>query len=72
MIFNIELDDTEHIPAEINVLLEQFGPDGTCYEDSHVVDLLQQDVDQDELLPLLRQIEQDWEIDQEKGSQRGM
>jgi hypothetical protein len=37
-----------------------------------VVDLLQQDVDQDELLPLLRQIEQDWEIDQEKGSQRGM
>jgi hypothetical protein len=37
-----------------------------------VVDLLQQDVDQDELLALLRQIEQDWEIDQEKECQHGM
>jgi len=54
------------------VLLEQFGPDGTCYEDSRVVELLQQDVDQDELLALLRQIEQDWEIEQEKERQRGM
>lgn len=54
------------------MLLEQFGPDGTCYEDSRVVELLQQDVDQDELLALLRQIEQDWEIEQEKERQRGM
>ena len=43
------------------MLLEQFGPDGTCYEDSRVLDLLEQDTDQDKLLALLHQIEQDWE-----------
>ena len=43
-----------------------------CYEDSRVVDLLGQDVDQDELLDLLRHIDQDWEADQEKARQQGM
>ena len=54
------------------MLLEQFGPDGTCYEDSRVLDLLEQDTDQDKLLALLHQIEQDWEIGQEKDHQHGM
>jgi hypothetical protein len=53
------------------VLLEQFGPDGSCYEDSRVVDYLEQDVDQDKLLTLLHQIERDWEIGQEKDRQHG-
>jgi hypothetical protein len=53
------------------VLLEQFGPDGTCYEDTRVIDYLDQDVDQETLLLLLRQIEQDWEQGQEKDRQCG-
>jgi hypothetical protein len=65
-------DDHRSVEDEIASLIQQFGQDGTCYEDSRVVDMLNGDhVDQDRLLELLRCIQQDWTKDQ-GSTDRGM
>jgi hypothetical protein len=58
-------DDGRSTEDEIMSLVQRFGQDGTCYEDSRVVDILHDShVDQDRLLKLLHRIEQDWIKDQ--------
>lgn len=58
-------DDGRSMRDEIMLLVQQFGQNGTCYKDSWVVDILNDDyVDQDRLLKLLHCIEQDWIKDQ--------
>jgi len=58
-------DDSRSMEDEIASLIQRFGEDEMCYEDSRVVDMLNSDdVDEDRLIELLRCIEQDWIKDQ--------
>jgi len=55
----------------LNSLIEQFGPDGYCYEDSRVVDMLdEENPDLEQLQELLLQVKEDWDKDQ--AMERGM
>lgn len=43
------------------VLMDEFGPNGSSYVDSRIIDMLEEEpVDEDGMLLLLRQIKSDW------------
>ena len=63
-------DDERSVEDEITSLIQQFGQDGTCYEDSRVIDMLDSDqIDPDNLLELLRCAKWDWIKDQARNHQ---